>query len=44
MRRDAMHEHGEGKGGWKDWLWMLICCLPMIVLIVLAVSGLWGFR
>ena len=27
------HDHsGEGKAGWKDWLWMAACCLPMIAI------------
>lgn len=39
------HEHGDGKsGGWKDWLWMALCCLPMIVIIVLIWLGVWSFR
>ncbi|MBF6613859.1 MAG: hypothetical protein IVW55_12095 [Chloroflexi bacterium] len=33
------HEHG-----WQHWAMMALCCLPMIVLLVLALLGVWGAR
>lgn len=39
------HEHGnEQKGSWKDWLWMAVCCVPMIAILVLLWLGVWSFR
>lgn len=39
------HGSGDGgKGGGKAWLWMAICCIPMIAIIVLVALGYWGFR
>jgi hypothetical protein len=37
------HETDDGKksGG---WFWMVLCCVPMIAIIVLIALGLWkGF-
>ena len=39
------HDHGNGKGGgWRDWIWMVLCCLPMISTIVLAALGVSAVR
>ena len=39
------HDHtGEDKGSWKDWLWMVVCCVPMIAIFVLVWLGVWSFR
>lgn len=39
------HDHtGEGKGSWKDWFWMVLCCVPMFAIIVLVWLGVWSFR
>jgi len=39
------HDHADGKGGgWRDWIWMALCCLPMIAIIVLAALGVFGGR
>lgn len=39
------HEPDNAKpGGWKSWFWMLLCCLPMIAIIVLAMLGFFGSR
>ena len=36
------HASGGAKsGGGKGWLWMALCCLPMIALVVLIALGLW---
>lgn len=35
---------GKKNGGPKGWLWMVLCCLPMIAIIVLAVLSLWRSR
>lgn len=37
------HESGEQRG-WKGWLWMVACCVPMVAIIVLALLGYWGAR
>ena len=38
------HESGDGKkGGWKGWLWMAACCVPMIAIVVLIALGYWSF-
>lgn len=38
------HElHVEKQGGWKSWFWMLLCCIPMVAVIVLVVLGIWSF-
>ena len=36
-----MKEHGDG---WKHWWWMILCCLPMIAIVVLAILGVIGSR
>ena len=39
------HESGDGKkGGWKMWLWMALCCLPMIAIFALLALGYWSTR
>lgn len=39
------HEQSDAKkGSWRDWLWMVLCCLPMIAIIVLAMLGFFGGR
>lgn len=39
------HDLGnEKKGGWKAWLWMAACCVPMIAIIVLVALGYWSSR
>lgn len=36
------HEPGDAKGGrWTGWFWMVLCCLPMIAIVVLIALGLW---
>ena len=34
----------EKNGGWKGWIGMIPCCLPMIAIIVLIALGYWGLR
>lgn len=36
---EEAHEHG-----WKHWALMALCCLPMVVILVLAILGTWGTR
>jgi bacteriorhodopsin len=32
------HETSDGKhSGWKSWLWMVACCVPMIAIVVLLI-------
>ena len=39
------HEPDDEKnGGWKGWIGMILCCLPMIAIIVLIALGYWGLR
>lgn len=39
------HEMGDGeKRGWKRWFWMVLCCVPMIAIIVLIALGYWRSR
>lgn len=38
MQRETGHEE---PGGWKAWLWMLICCVPMVAIVVLIALGFW---
>ena len=39
------HETGDRrKDGGKGWLWMVLCCVPMIVIIVLIAFGFWSSR
>jgi len=34
------HKLGDPKqGGWKDWLWMALCCIPMVAVVVLVALG-----
>ena len=33
---------GHGKGGWKGWFWMALCCVPMIAIVVLIAVGYFG--
>ncbi len=37
-------EEGKHKMGWKHWGLMILCCLPMIAIAVLIISGVWGLR
>ena len=41
LGRFAMqHEPGDGKqGGWKGWLLMAACCVPMVAIVVLIALG-----
>ncbi len=32
----------EKIGGWKTWLWMVACCVPMIAIVVLIALGYWS--
>lgn len=34
---------GEKRGGWKGWFWIVLCCLPVIVIIVLVALGYWSW-
>ena len=34
----------EKQGGWKAWLWMAACCVPMIAIVVLISLGYWSSR
>jgi hypothetical protein len=37
------HEPDDGKkGGWKTWLWMAACCVPMIAIVVLIGLRYWS--
>jgi nitrate reductase NapE component len=37
------HETKDGKkSGWKGWLWMAACCIPMVVIAVLVALGFFG--
>lgn len=39
------HEMNDGKqGSWKSWFWMVVCCIPMIAIIVLVALGYWSAR
>ena len=39
------HEPGDGKqGGWKSWFWMVLCCAPMVAIVVLIALGYWSVR
>ncbi len=38
------HEPHDGKpSGWKNWFWMVLCCAPMVAIIVLIALGYWSF-
>lgn len=34
----------ENHAGWKRWLLMVACCLPMIAIIALLSLGYWNFH
>ena len=34
--------NGDAPGGGKAWLWMALCCIPMIVIVVLVALGVWN--
>ncbi len=36
--------HGDHDSGWRHWGWMLLCCLPMIALLVLVALAALGLR
>ena len=39
------HHSNDGQdGGWKAWLWMAACCVPMIAVVILFALGYWTFR
>lgn len=31
-------DHGNGKGGWRHWAIMALCCAPMIALLVWVIA------
>jgi len=34
------HEPGDAKqGGWQSWFWMVLCCAPMVAIVVLIALG-----
>jgi len=34
------HEPDDGKqGGSKGWIWMVLCCAPMVAIVVLIALG-----
>jgi len=39
--RYAMHhEPSDGRqSGWKGWIWMALCCVPMVAIVVLIGLG-----
>lgn len=40
-----MTEPVEGREpGWKHWLGMILCCLPMLAVLALVILGVWGTR
>lgn len=41
---DKHEPHEEEERGWKAWLWMAACCLPIIAILVLLALGYWGPR
>ena len=41
---DMDREENGGKMGWKHWGLMLLCCLPMIAIVILIIVGAWGVR
>lgn len=39
------HEMGDGRQrGGKSWFWMVVCCVPMIAIIILIALGYWISR
>ena len=33
-------EPGDDKqGNWQDWFWMVLCCVPMVAIVVLIALG-----
>ena len=37
-------QHGDGEGGWKAWLPMILCCAAMFAAIALFGFGWLSFR
>ena len=37
-------QHDDHESGWKHWGLMLLCCLPMIALLVLVAAGVLAGR
>jgi len=34
------HEPSDGRqSGWKGWIWMALCCVPMVAIVVLIGLG-----
>lgn len=33
---------GDAPPGGKAWLWMALCCIPMIAIVVLVALGVWN--
>ena len=45
--RDFQGEETEGEGeesGWKHWGLMVLCCIPMVFVLLLVILGVWGAR
>jgi nitrate reductase NapE component len=38
----VQHSSGdESTSGWKMWLWMAACCVPMVAIAFLIIWGFW---
>ena len=42
VRKEQETGQEEGGSRWKHWGLMVLCCLPMIALVVLIVLGIWS--
>lgn len=42
-RANGEHAH-DTETAWKHWGLMVLCCLPMIAIVVLVALGVWGLR
>lgn len=39
------HDRRKGKSERRSgWLWMALCCIPMIAVVILVALGYWGSR
>jgi hypothetical protein len=45
MDHNHVTEQVEDEGhSWKHWGLMVLCCIPMIVVLLLVILGAWGAR
>lgn len=43
MREEPLAAREKREDGKHGWLWMVLCCIPMILIAVLLILGIWSW-